>query len=124
MDTGNYRKVYKSKLLFQVVCAILRRLSKGELFLEVLLIMMLGVFLGKYCVPPERKALIEKCQALAIMLLIFSMGHSLGQRENFLGDLQTMGLQSFLYAVFTIVGSVLVVYPLSKKLLKDKEEAL
>lgn len=95
---------------------------KGALQLLVLLIMCMGIFVGKYWIPPEKKGIVEKCQSFAIVLLIFSMGHSLGQREDFFADLQAMGLQSFLYAVLTIVGSILLVYPLSQKYLSQKQE--
>lgn len=51
------------------------------------------------------------------MVLIFSMGVSLGSRPGFMKEIASIGFTSFVFAALAIVGSVLFVYPLTKKYL-------
>ena len=45
------------------------------------------------------------------------MGVSLGSRPGFIHELANMGLRSFVFAALAITGSILVVYPLTRKYL-------
>ncbi len=55
------------------------------------------------------------------LLLIFSMGVMLGQRENFLKDLISLGMVSFLFFLIPVSLSILSVYILTKRFMEKKE---
>lgn len=81
----------------------------------ILLIMCVGVFIGikffkeKYAKPNYI------LQVTCTSVLIFSMGASLGARENFLSEISTLGLDSLIFAVIPIIFSVIAVYALTRK---------
>ena len=56
-------------------------------------------------------------QQAATLVLIFSMGVSLGSRPSFIREISSMGFRSLVFTVLAIAGSVAVVYPLSRKYL-------
>lgn len=60
-------------------------------------------------------------QLIATLVLIFSMGVSLGSRPNFINEITSMGVKSFVFAALAILGSIVVVYPLTKRFLVGKE---
>lgn len=86
--------------------------------MEILLIMCVGIVVGAKLFPAKGKAANEKVQIVCTMLLIFSMGISLGRRENLLEQLSQIGLTSFALAVGPIIGSVIAVYFLTQWLMK------
>ena len=57
---------------------------------------------------------------LCTLCLIFSMGVMLGRKENFLQELTSMGIVSFLFFLIPTVLSILLVYYLTKRFLKKK----
>ncbi len=56
-------------------------------------------------------------QLLSTLVLIFSMGVSLGSRPGFIREIASMGISSLVFAVLAILGSIIVVYPLTRKYL-------
>ena len=60
-------------------------------------------------------------QVVCTLFLIFSMGVLLGSRENFLEELSTLGIQSVIFFLLPSVGSVLLVYPLTRRFLENKK---
>ena len=85
----------------------------------VLAIMCIGILIGTRFIPKQLKKIIEKLQVICTLLLIFSMGVTLGQRENFLLELRTLGWTSFLYFLFPVLCSVLIVYLLTKAFMSN-----
>lgn len=82
--------------------------------------MLLGVLAGRWF-PRRRKHLNERFQFICTLLLIFAMGASLGGREAFFADLARIGAESFLFCVFPIAGSILVVYPLTRRYMGESQ---
>ena len=76
-------------------------------------IMILGFLAGRIF-PARHKGKNEKVQLFFTLLLIFTMGVSLGSRPGFLDEMGTMGLDSLIFALVPILLSVAVVYPLSR----------
>ena len=64
--------------------------------METIAIMILGIGAGRFF-PVKYKAINEKLQLCCTLLLIFSMGAGLGQREGFFSELLFLGMQSFLF---------------------------
>ena len=78
--------------------------------MDILIVMFAGVLLGNRFFPPKYKELNEKLQVVCTALLIFTMGVSMGQRENFLGDLASMGWVSFLFFLIPAAMSTVFVW--------------
>ena len=95
--------------------------------MDVIIIMCLGVLVGKKVFPRKWKRINEFLQTICTMLLIFSMGVLHGSRNDFLSEIGSLGSRSFLFFLIPSVFSVLAVYPLTriflgKKRQKKKEE--
>ncbi len=88
--------------------------------MDVLIIMCLGILVGRFFVPRRAKKGFELFSILCTFLLIFSMGITLGSRDNFLQDLSSLGLLSLLFFLVPTVLSILVVFILTKKFLEKK----
>lgn len=87
----------------------------------ILIVMCIGIFIGKRFFPKRHKRKNEYLQTICTVLLIFSMGVMLGNRENFFNDLLSLGLQSFLFCIIPTGLSLLLVYFLTKRFMKTEE---
>ena len=83
--------------------------------MDVIVIMCIGVLAGKFLLPCNLNRWNQ------ILQVIFSMGVLLGSRENFLEELSTLGIQSVIFFLLPSVGSVLLVYPLTRRFLENKK---
>ncbi len=81
----------------------------------ILAIMCAGVLIGirffkdKYAKPNYI------LQVACTSVLIFSMGVSLGAREDFLSEIAALGLDSLIFAAVPIIFSVAAVYLITRK---------
>ena len=89
--------------------------------MDVIVIMCFGVLAGNFLLPRYLNRCILFLQVVCTLLLIFSMGVLLGSRENFLEELSTLGIQSVIFFLLPSVGSVLLVYPLTRRFLENKK---
>lgn len=89
--------------------------------MEILVIMGIGIFIGAKVFPQKWKSYNEKIQLVCTLLLIFSMGITLGRRENILQELSEIGWSSLLLAVIPIIASVIIVYFLTEWFMKPKK---
>ena len=90
--------------------------------MDVIIIMCVGVLVGKFLFPAKWKRINEFLQTVYTLLLIFSMGILLGSRENFVQEITTLGFQSILFFLIPSVFSVIVVYPLTRIFLDKRSE--
>lgn len=88
--------------------------------MDIILVMLVGMVAGHFFFPKALKKVNEKIQLLCTLCLIFSMGVMLGRKENFLQELTSMGIVSFLFFLIPTVFSILLVYYLTKRFLKKK----
>lgn len=65
--------------------------------MDVLIVMCLGIIVGRFIVPNSAKKWSELTSIICTFILILSMGIKLGKNENFLNDLSTLGLSSLLF---------------------------
>ncbi len=84
----------------------------------ILIIMGIGVLIGFKWFPESLQKINSQLQVVSIIALIFCMGISLGSNPSFIQDLMMLGYKSLVYAIFPIIGSVGMVYLLSRKFLK------
>lgn len=85
-------------------------------------IMILGFLVGRVF-PARHKAKNERVQLFFTLLLIFTMGVSLGQRDGFFSELLDLGLRSFLFFLIPTLLSIAVVYPLTRRFMAGPEKA-
>ncbi|MEM1485323.1 LysO family transporter [Oscillospiraceae bacterium PP1C4] len=81
-----------------------------------------GIAIGVTVFPLKWLKVNSWLQTIGISLTLFSMGASMAGSPTFLEDLREAGLQGFLYAVVTIAGSVLLVWLLSRIVMKKAGE--
>lgn len=92
--------------------------------MDVLVIMGAGVLAGMLLPLQKCKKAVSLGQTVCTLVLIFAMGAMLGGRADLMSRLGAIGLESLGYALAGIIGSVAVVYPLSRAFLdkrRDKE---
>lgn len=89
--------------------------------MDIILIMLIGAIIGKKFFPSRLKKINEHLQMICVISLIFLMGVSLGQTEGFLNEIYEIGFVSVIFSIVPMIFSLLLVYFLSKTLMKDKE---
>ena len=77
-------------------------------------IMVLGIGIGRIF-PADHKGKNERLQLVCTLLLIFSMGATLGGRDGFFSELLFLGARSFLFFVFPTAFSIAAVYLLTRR---------
>lgn len=95
--------------------------------MDILLVMLAGMVVGRFVFTAAGKKANERLALVCTLVLIFSMGVMLGQKDNFLQDLFSLGAASFLMFLLPTAASILVVYLLTerffvKKRSRGKEE--
>lgn len=87
---------------------------------RILVFLAVGVTIGAVIKFGERqKKWIGRLQQIGVVLLLFSMGLSIGLNDEILTNLQELGMQAFIYAALTSAFSILVVYGLSRVLVRE-----
>ncbi|NMB00808.1 MAG: lysine exporter LysO family protein [Firmicutes bacterium] len=82
--------------------------------------LILGFLLSKLVAFPQRtQALIGKLSSFAILLLLFTMGLTIGADSEVMSNLPRLGLKALLIAAVTVVGSTLAVW-ITLRLFKTK----
>ena len=89
--------------------------------MTILLFMCIGVLIGNRFFPQKLKRGNESIQLTCTLLLIFSMGVNLGKKENFIHELTSLGVQSFLFFMIPTIFSILFVYVLTKHFMNTKK---
>lgn len=89
--------------------------------MDILLVMLAGMAVGRFLFPAKAKRGNERVALLCTLVLIFSMGVMLGQKDNFLQGLFSLGAASFLMFLVPTVASTVVVYLLTERFLVKKD---
>ncbi|HIX15428.1 MAG TPA: hypothetical protein H9740_06850 [Candidatus Hungatella pullicola] len=90
--------------------------------MDVIAVMCIGVLVGNKLFCEKYKKVNEILQLICTLVLIFSMGAVLGRRADFIAEITSLGWTSFLLFLIPTGCSVLLVYVLTKRFLKGKEE--
>lgn len=90
--------------------------------MDIVVAMVLGCIVGATVFPDRLRGLNSILQLATTTLLIFSMGVMLGARENFLGELASVGFDSVVFCLLPTACSVAVVYPLTRVFMKQHLE--
>ena len=84
-------------------------------------LMCFGIAIGKWLFPQKWQKANARLQTLLTILLIFTMGVSIGRNDGLLQNLATLGLDSVLFCLFSMGASILAVYWATRKILPKKK---
>lgn len=90
--------------------------------LLVIGIMAAGVLTGYFFGRKKWNKVNFWIQFFCVVLLIFSMGVKLGSRENFITEIVSLGTTSLLFALLPILFSIVLVYLLTTRFLKQAKK--
>ena len=80
-------------------------------------LMCVGIAAGKWLFPRKGKTANSRLQTALTILLIFTMG----QNEDLLQNIASIGLDSALFCLLAMAASILLVYLATRKLLPRKK---
>lgn len=89
--------------------------------MKIFIVMGIGILIGRFLMIGKLKRWNERLAMLCTLLLIFSMGVMLGQKENFLSELSSLGLKSFLFFLIPTIVSIILVYVLTRRFIDKKK---
>lgn len=84
--------------------------------------MAAGVALGRFLKNGMFKGLVGWAQTAVTLLLIACMGHMLGSRDTFPGELGEIGLTALLHCVVPTFVSVMLVWAVTRFALGEKRK--
>ncbi|MDK2799493.1 MAG: hypothetical protein PWP27_866 [Clostridiales bacterium] len=89
----------------------------------ILISLAIGVVIGLLKFIPEKHMKYNaKFQQIGVILLLFSMGVSIGANKEIIYNLKDMGIQSAVFAVMTSLFSIFIVFVVSKKFLEGNRQ--
>lgn len=88
--------------------------------MDILIIMFIGILIGRFFVSQKLKKFLEKLQIVIVMVLIFVLGVGLGRRDGFINELTTLGFNSFIYFLIPTGLSVFATYVVTKRIFGGK----
>lgn len=88
---------------------------------SIIIVLLVGMTIGIVIKPTDKfKKTVSKFQFLGVMILLFAMGAGLGLNDELLSNIKTMGWEAFVFAAFTSVFSILIVYLTTKVFMKGR----
>ncbi len=87
---------------------------------SIIIFLIAGIIVGNKLKLTDRgKTINGKFQLAGLLLLLFSMGISIGANSDVIANLSTIGIKALLFAVLTTLGSIVLVYVASLRLGKE-----
>ena len=91
--------------------------------ITIFISLLLGFFIGyKKCLSEKMILLNSKLQTVFLLFLIFVMGMSIGMDKSILTQLPILGGTALIFAVATCIGSVIIVYMISRIFFKEEKK--
>ncbi len=90
--------------------------------MDIIIVMCIGIIIGNFIKYKQTKIINEKIQLLSTILLIFAMGVNIGSKENFVDELASLGITSFIFFIIPTILSIIVVYFLTKRFMDGQKE--
>jgi hypothetical protein len=86
------------------------RLGSGDWALLMLFLILVAFVTGLFLGLKKRLGFLSKFKIIPLitLLLLFSMGTEIGQSQEIMANLNSIGLNAFLIALFAVLGSFLV----------------
>lgn len=90
---------------------------------KILIFLILGIAIGqKVNLSEKSKAYNGRIQYLGVMVLLFTMGATIGLNKFLLNNIKNIALKSFIFAMLTSMVTVVIVYLGSRLMIKDEEK--
>lgn len=89
--------------------------------MDILMVMCVGMLIGNKFFPSRYKKINEQLQLICTILLIFSMGVTLGKRENFIQELSLLGWHSFIFFFIPSLFSLIIVFVLTYHFIEKRK---
>jgi len=87
----------------------------------IIVVLSVGILIGALINPTDKiKKINSRMQHLGVVILLFAMGAGLGLNDQLLSNLKDIGWIAFVFALFTTIGSISIVFILSKAIMKGK----
>lgn len=87
---------------------------------SIIIFLIVGIVVGNRLNLSEKgKENNGKIQQIGLVLLLFSMGISIGANQEVVNNMNSIGLKAFLFAALTTLGSIVFVYAVSKLLIRE-----
>ncbi len=90
--------------------------------MDIIIVMCIGIIIGNFIKFKQTKIINEKIQLISTIALIFAMGVNIGSKENFVDELASLGITSFIFFIVPTLLSIFVVYFLTKRFMDGKKE--
>lgn len=91
--------------------------------IKIFLVLIVGFLIGYGGVLSQRQISWNgRLQTVWLLLLIFSMGVSIGKNGEVMQNLSVLGFRALVFAVFAIIGSVACVFVISRYFLEKGEK--
>lgn len=91
---------------------------------SIIVFLFLGVVIGVAVNIPEKvKEYTQKLQYIGVIILLFTMGVSLGLNKSLLNNLKNIGYKSLVFAFLTSLFSVVIVYLSTRLILKEDKKS-
>ena len=91
--------------------------------MDILIVMSIGILVGNRFFSYKYKTINEKLQLICTILLIFSMGVTLGRRENFIQELSLLGWHSFIFCFIPSLFSLIIVFLLTRHFIEKRKNS-
>lgn len=79
---------------------------------DIIISIVIGIFLGWFNLLRYRTKLwLNRISTGCLFLMLICLGAKIGCDRNLLEQIEVLGIQSFILGTFTIVGSLLALYP-------------
>lgn len=89
----------------------------------ILISLVIGIIIGLLKgLPGKWMKYNTRFQQAGIVVLIFTMGASIGANKKIISNLQAMGIKAFVFAVLTSLLSIIAVYLVSSRLMREGSE--
>lgn len=86
----------------------------------ILVSLLVGVVIGLLNILPRKIVKYNsRFQQIGVILLIFSMGASIGSNREILRNLESMGFKALIFACLTSILSIAAVYAVSKRFFRE-----
>lgn len=90
---------------------------------SIVVALALGVIIGWSDILPKGIfAWTSRISMVGLVVLLFSMGLSIGSNSMILGSLDTLGLKAFLLALGSIIGSVFLAWFLQQRIFRGESK--
>ncbi|MFA9397428.1 MAG: LysO family transporter [Clostridiaceae bacterium] len=90
---------------------------------SIIVVLLVGIFIGASVkLPSKIKKITSNIQYIGVVVLLFTMGVSLGLNKDILKNIRYIGVESLTFAVLTSLFSIILVYFVSRLFLKKGEK--